>query len=104
MIDMKELASALAYEYLGDEEQYLQDILEDPKHVGLLYTTFDGEEHEHDIQIELDLIGMLTHVYVDGELAYTEPFTEEDYESIVDDSDWFNVWYSYMLDRVATGD
>lgn len=68
MIDKKELARALAQEYLGDEEQCLQDILEDPEHVGLLYTTFDGEDGEHDIQIELDLIGMLTHVYVDGEL------------------------------------
>lgn len=105
MIDKKKLAEAIAYEYGTDEELTMAEIEAQPEEIGLMYTTYDDEEgNERILEVFIDLINMTTSVYSDGKLAYTEPFTEDDYRDITGEfgPNWYDEWYSYFLNILSS--
>lgn len=54
----------------------------------VLYSTYDDDDGEHDLQVEADLVRGLTIISKDNEVVYRKPttgeFEEADFQSIYD--------------------
>lgn len=65
--------------------------------VGILYSTF-GENEEHEIQINADLLDKELHFLVDGEEVGTDHY--DSYESMAEDMEYlsFDAYYSAAIE------